>query len=213
MLAALVLSGPGFSWSRFLVFALSMSFFYSGGMCLNDICDARRDRTRKAFRPIPSGRISPTRASVFAGILFALGLGVLAVISLPKGLVAGLVLLAVIIAYDKLHAQRPWTVFLMAGCRFMIFIVVSQAIAGTSVVAVIIAGTAQFVYVLMISIVARLENARNKPFGRPVIPWMIACVSMLDGTLLAILVSPIWLLAGLAGALLTHFGQRFIRGD
>lgn len=213
VLAALVLSGAQFSWGSFLALALSTSLFYSGGMCLNDICDAGRDRAGKAFRPIPSGRMSLRKARIFTTILFTLGLAALAAMPSPKGLLFGFVLLAMIIAYDRLHADRPWTVLLMAGCRFMVFVVVCEAIAGVMAIPVIIAGIAQFIYVLVISVVARLENTRKEPFGYPVVPWMIAGISMLDGVLMAILASPIWLLAGCAGAFLTHFGQKFIRGD
>jgi len=42
---------------------------------------------------------------------------------------------------------------------------------------------------------------------------MIAGISLLDGVLMAVLVSPAWLIAGIAGTLLTGYGQRFVRGD
>jgi hypothetical protein len=42
---------------------------------------------------------------------------------------------------------------------------------------------------------------------------MIAGMSVVDGLVLTLAVSPLWLLAGIAAATLTHFGQRFVRGD
>jgi len=42
---------------------------------------------------------------------------------------------------------------------------------------------------------------------------MIACISLLDGIVMAVLVSPAWLVAGISGAVLTQFGQKYIRGD
>ena len=54
---------------------------------------------------------------------------------------------------------------------------------------------------------------RGKPYSGPVIPRMIAAMALVDGILLAIVVSPVWLLAGIALALMTRFGQRYVRGD
>jgi len=42
---------------------------------------------------------------------------------------------------------------------------------------------------------------------------MLAGISLVDGIVIASLVSFPWLLAGIAGALLTWAGQRFVRGD
>src|SRR3990172_5795472 len=77
VLAAVVLSGSGFSWSDFLLLSLSMSLFYSGGMCLNDMLDRTIDDIKKPFRPIPAGRISLQRAAIFTIALLAVALGLL----------------------------------------------------------------------------------------------------------------------------------------
>jgi len=42
---------------------------------------------------------------------------------------------------------------------------------------------------------------------------MIAAISLLDGVAMAVLVSPVWLVAGVIGGLLTIAGQRYVRGD
>ena len=42
---------------------------------------------------------------------------------------------------------------------------------------------------------------------------MLAGISLLDGLMMALLYAAPWLLAGIAGALLTWAGQRYVRGD
>jgi len=72
---------------------------------------------------------------------------------------------------------------------------------------------AQLVYTVLVTVVARLENAREARFFFPLIPRLIASMSLLDGAVLAWAVHPAWLLAGVVAATLTIAGQRFVRGD
>jgi 4-hydroxybenzoate polyprenyltransferase len=213
VLAALVLSGTDFHGKHYLTLLLSLSLFYSAGMCLNDICDAVPDKTKKSFRPIPSGRVSLRKASLFTFILFAVGLGLLVLMPSAWSTGAGVVLLVLIVAYDILHKAHAWTVVLMAGCRFMIYVVVSTAITGSLVPVVMLAGFLQFLYIIVVSLIARYENRMPVSFSFPVIPVMLACVSVLDGIVMAFFAHPLWLLAGITGCVLTILGQRFVRGD
>lgn len=212
VLAAIVLSGS-FSWSNFLLMSLSMSLFYSGGMCLNDIFDAETDRIKKPSRPIPSGKISLKNAGIFTITLFTIALAVLLLFPFQKAFYAGLFLLALIAAYDRFHKGSPLSVILMAGCRLMVFVVAAIAVAGSVGLQVKIAGCIQFMYVLIISLVARHENRMKAPYPFPVIPLMLACIPLIDGAVMAFFASPAWLIAGIGGALLTTFGQRYVRGD
>ena len=118
-----------------------------------------------------------------------------------------------IAAYDRYHKRHPATVLLMAAARLLVFVVTAEAIAGQVGALVWIAGSLQFVYTLLITVVARHEHARGKRYAFPLIPRMIAGMAVLDGLVLTALVSPLWLIAGFAAALLTHFGQRYVRGD
>jgi 4-hydroxybenzoate polyprenyltransferase len=215
VLAAMVLSGAGFSWNSFLILLLSMSLFYSGGMCLNDLIDLAVDTKKRPSRPIPSGRVSKGRAWIFAVVLFIAALWVAC--SVPHrvpALISACLLLILIVVYDLLHKAHAWTVVLMAGCRLMIFVVVAAALTGSIVSGSLLAGSIQFLYVIIISIVARYENRLARPFSFPLIPVMLAGISLLDGMVMAALLSaPSWLLAGVAGTILTRFGQRYVRGD
>ena len=211
-LAALLLSS-GFHLTSFVLLGLSMSFFYCGGMCLNDILDAQLDRIHRPLRPIPSGKLSLRSAIIFTGILFTAALALLLWTSYPGTIKWGFLLLALIVAYDKWHKDHPISILLMGGCRWMIFIVVSAGAIGLIGKFSLLAGFFQFSYVLILSAVARYENSRREPFSFPLIPVMIAGISILDGVVLAILVAPVWFLAGIGGALMTQVAQRFIRGD
>ncbi len=213
VLAAIVLTEAPFSWSNFLILLLSLSLFYSGGMCLNDLCDATLDQMRRAFRPIPSGRVSVRNASLFTGVLFVSALLVLLLLPYRISFFAGILLLTLIIVYDRIHKRHPSSVLLMGACRVMVFVVASLAVSGTVNGLVGLAGFLQFVYVLIISVVSRHESRSGKDFSFPVIPAMIASISLLDGIIMALFASPFWGLASLGGAALTHLGQKYVRGD
>lgn len=213
VLAAVVLSERPFSWFGFLLLAGSMSLYYSAGMCLNDMFDADQDAENKPFRPIPAGRITRKNALIATTALFIGASALLLLAPFPKALYAGLMLTFVIIVYDKFHKGHPLSVLLMAACRLLVFVVAGIAVNGSLTVYAAIGGGVQFVYTLVLSIVARYENRRKRPFSIPVIALMIAGMSLLDGILMAALVAPAWLLAGVAGAVLTQFGQRYVRGD
>ncbi|NTU42933.1 MAG: UbiA family prenyltransferase [Nitrospirales bacterium] len=212
VLAALVLSGS-FTWPDFLLLSLSLSLFYSGGMCLNDILDAEADRIRKPSRPIPSGKVSGKSAVIFTAALFATAIVILLFFSFQRVWCSGLILLALIIVYDSFHKGSPLSVIFMAACRLMVFWVSAMAVAGTVGLYVKIAGLIQFMYVLIISLAARHEKQMKAPYPFPVIPFMIASISLIDGAVMAVFASPAWLLAGIGGALLTGAGQKYVRGD
>ncbi len=213
VLAAVVLSVVDFSWPDFLFLILSLSLFYSGGMCLNDLCDATLDRIHKPFRPIPSGRIFVQNARLFTVILFVLAFLVFLLLPYRISLLPCIFLLILIIVYDRIHKAHPSSVVLMGACRFMVFIVSSVAVSGTVNGLVGLAGFLQFAYVLINTVVSRYEGRSGKDFSFPVIPVMLASISFIDGIMMALFVSPFWLLAGMGGAVLTHLGQRYVRGD
>jgi 4-hydroxybenzoate polyprenyltransferase len=212
VLAALVLSGSFLS-GNFLLLALSLSLFYSGGMCLNDFFDAEPDRLSKPFRPIPSGEISVRNAGIFSSVLLGSGLFILLLLPHPAGLFPGLLLLVLIFAYDLLHKKNPASIFLMASCRFMVFIIAAISVTGEIGNIVLIAAAVQFFYILLISITAKYENGSHFQNSQSVIPFMIAGISVLDGIMMAAFSSPVWMAAGIAGGVLTITGQKFVRGD
>lgn len=213
VLAAGLLATGRFDLASYLLLAFALSGFYLAGMSLNDICDVAHDRAHRPTRPIPSGRVSLRGAWGITVALFGGGLMLLAIGPDPRGVLAGLLLLAAIVAYDFHHKGNPLSVLLMAACRFLVFIVVALALTGSVPSPVLVAGGIQFAYGVVISLVARHENARHAPYSFPVIPAMLAGIALLDGVVMAVFVSLAWLAAGVAGMLLTWAGQRYVRGD
>lgn len=212
-LCAYLLATGTFSWRGYLIPAFALSCFYLAGMCLNDFCDRAHDVEHRPFRPIPSGSILPREALLLAIALTASGCAAILTAPCKEGLIAALILISIIVWYDFDHKRNPYSVLLMASCRLLIFVVTPLSVAGTVSETALLAGAAQFSYVVCLSLVARYEGSRSTPFTLPVIPLMLAGISLLDGIILAILVAPGWLAAGLGGAILMQGGQKYVRGD
>ena len=213
VLCAVILATGQFSWEGYLMQALALSCYYLAGICLNDVCDAAYDGIHRPSRPIPSGRVSLRGAWILIILLFATATLTLLRTSFRQGLFAAFLLITIIVWYDIYHKQNPFSVLLMATCRFLVFAVASLALTGKMPTALIVAGGIQFAYVVCLSIVARYENSRQAPFPIPVIPLMLAGIPLLDGIILAVFVHPSWILAGIGGAMLMFVGQKYFRGD
>jgi len=213
VLVACLLASGQFAPVSYLLLAFALSCFYLAGMSFNDICDVEHDRLQRPSRPIPAGRVSLRNARILTVALFATGMLLLSAAPHLNGAAAGVLLLLAIVTYDLHHKGNPFSVLLMASCRFLVFVVAALALTGQLSVWVLVAGGVQFFYVITISLVARHENSRASPFPFPVIPAMLAGISLLDGIMMAVLFSFPWLLAGVAGSLLTWAGQRYVRGD
>lgn len=214
VLAACLLAGGGRveAGSAALV-ALSLSFFYLAGMALNDLCDREYDRVHRPSRPIPSGRIPAAGARRLTLYLFGAGFALLALAPHRSSLLAALLLVTAIVAYDRHHKQNPLSVLLMSSCRFLVFAVAALAVTGRLAPVLLWAGSLQFGYLVLLSLVARHENSRPRPFAFPVVPALIAGICLLDGLMLALVVNKSWIWAGIGGFVLTVAGQRYVRGD
>ncbi|UFS69564.1 UbiA family prenyltransferase [Geomonas sp. RF6] len=197
--------------SLFLL-VLSLSSFYLAGMALNDLCDRYYDEAHRPSRPLPSGQIAIGDAVRLTSFLVGIGFGALTFAPHKSALLWGVVLCAAIAVYDMHHKGNPFSVLIMGSCRFLLFAVVSIALSGHLPPQVALAGLGQFAYVVAISVAARCESARGGS-SFPLIPLMLAGISLLDGIFLALFLKPIWLLCGAGGFFLTLAGQRFVRGD
>lgn len=197
-----------------LLLVFSLSCFYCAGMALNDLCDVEHDRVHQRYRPIPAGRISVSEARHVTLALFGCALASLLTAPHRAGFAGGVLLLAVIWVYDRFHKRQPATVFAMAGARLLVYVVTGLALAGEVSGSLWLAGGVQSAYVLLLTVVARLETrCASGRYSWPVIPWMLRAMPLLDAAMLALLVDPAWLFAGLAGTALTCVGQQHLRGD
>lgn len=201
------------NWLLVLVLALSISAFYCAGMSLNDVCDYTWDKEHQPYRPIVVGRVTLAQAKLITLVLFVVGFVLMALAPENNGLLYTLILFAVIYGYNVFHKKHSSSVFLMASARALIFIIVAQAEIGEFNLWVTIAAGIQFMYTLSLTLVGRHESKRGRPYSGPVIPRMIAAMALVDGIVLAIVAAPAWLALGVVMAMLTRFGQRYVRGD
>ncbi|QEY14154.1 prenyltransferase [Cellvibrio sp. KY-YJ-3] len=201
-------------WVWLPVLALALSAFYCGGMVLNDLCDYQWDKQHQPYRPLVTGSVSVKTAVIIAITLFLTGFILVALTPFAlAGLCAASALFATIAIYDVFHKKTAASILVMGLARALVFVVVLMALTAQWLQWVIIAAILQFLYTLSLTFVARYEHMRGKPYTGPVIPRMIAGMAVVDGILLALVVAPVWLLVGIALAVLTRFGQRYVRGD
>ncbi len=203
--------GGEFQPLQTLAILAGLSCLYAGGMSFNDYCDRHWDAKHQPFRPIPAGKTSAKVVLNISIALFLAGLVLLA--QTAPSFAAAIGLLSLIVAYDILHKQFASSVFLMASTRLGVYIVAAFAMSPSPPATIFILGAVQASYTLLVTVVARYENKLGNRFNFPVIPWMIACMGLIDGLALAALLSPIWLIAGVITVLVTRWAQRHVRGD
>lgn len=210
---ALTLSATGddFSLAQLLMILAGLSCLYAGGMSFNDYCDRHWDASHQPFRPIPAGKASAKTVLAISLALFVAGVILLA--QTGPSFAAAIGLLSLIIAYDILHKQFSSSVFLMASTRLGVYIVAAFAVSSSPPTSIFVLGMVQATYTLLVTVVARYENRLGSRFDFPLIPWMIACMGLVDGLVLGFLLSPLWLLAGVATTVITRFFQLYVRGD
>ncbi len=201
-------------WCWLPLLALALSAFYCGGMVLNDLCDYQWDKQHQPYRPLVAGSVKIKTAVAMAVGLFLTGFAIVTFAPFTAaGLVAAASLFITIALYDVFHKKTAASILVMGLARALVFIVVLMALTAQWLYWVLIAAVIQFIYTLLLTFVARYEHMRGKPYAGPVIPRMIAGMAVVDGVLLALVASPLWLLAGITFAVLTRFGQRYVRGD
>lgn len=154
-LAGWLIGGSG-EWRAFLQLALGASLLYVGGMFLNDACDESFDRQHRTERPIPSGSISGRTVWVLSYV--ALGAGALLLVFLGRALILpALGLLACIVFYDVVHKQTVYAPVLMAGCRFLLYVVAGAAALGGTSARLLWCAGALAAYIVGLSFIARKE--------------------------------------------------------
>lgn len=186
-----------------------ISSYYCGGMILNDLCDLSYDRLHRSERPLVSGAISCRTAWVVTGVLFIFGTVLLYVVA-AHALVVAAILLLFIILYDLLHKKYSASVFLMGGCRALVYMTCAVAVAAPSEATAVLLKSLPFAlllgfYTLSITLVARMENQSQLDYRK----WLsIVMLLVLMGILFFVRPTQV-LYAVMAGVVL---GLWMIRG-
>jgi 4-hydroxybenzoate polyprenyltransferase len=187
--------------------AVAVSFFYVGGMFLNDAFDADVDARTRPERPLPARDV--TRQEVFAGGAVLLAVGLLTLPADRTTRLLGVALAAAIVFYDLRHKGDAFAPLVMGACRGLVYAIAGAA-AGELSTAVLIGGVVMTVYVVALTIVAKQAG----PAARWLVPLLIAGISIVDAIFIALVTSSVPLaLAAAAGFPLTLLFQRVVPGD
>lgn len=99
---------------------LGASLAYSAGMVMNDAVDVDFDSEHRPERPLPSGEIG--LSAVWGLAIFLLGSGLVLLLQAGVWPVWALLLAALIVAYNVLHKRWKGAVYIMGGCRFLLYL-------------------------------------------------------------------------------------------
>ncbi len=110
-----------------IILLSASSSLYISGIIFNDYFDYQTDLKERPFRPLPSGRISKTRA-LYLATTFMIAGNVLAALSSLQSFVVSIVLSAFILAYDMKSKDTPLGPINMGANRFL------NVILGASVI-------------------------------------------------------------------------------
>jgi 4-hydroxybenzoate polyprenyltransferase len=155
------------------------SLIYTGGMYLNDACDSHFDALHRSGRPIPSGAIQRRTVWILSCVLLGIGALLLVLLGKTTALIT-LGLLGCIIFYDVVHKKTILSPVVMAGCRFLLYLVAASAASAGINKATLWSAVALAAYVIGLSYLARKESshARINPWSLLFLltPVLIACL-------------------------------------
>lgn len=158
-LAGWWLGGAG-DVANLLLLCVGATCVYTGGMFLNDACDAQFDAMYRRERPVPAGLIS--LPAVWGWSFGWLGAGAL-LLTLPGKSTAILAVLLVgcVVVYDFVHKFVTFSPLLMAACRFFLYLLAASTAAEGITGLAIWSSLALAAYIVGLSSLARKESARG----------------------------------------------------
>lgn len=216
VLAALVLSAPGFAFPAAIPLALAVFagwLIYAGGATFNDVADAGFDARHRPERAIPRGAVSRAAAAAVAAVQMAAGLGLLVFNGASPVWAAALA--GVILAYDWTHKRWTASVLLMAGCRVLLGLTVASLPGHVFTPGLLAWLAVLFVYIVGLSLLARREYLPGAPVARigRSVGRLLAFIPFVDAA--ALLVCGAWVPAVLCAIMvpLGRWAQRVIAAN
>ena len=158
-LAAWLLNGGG-NWLAFGLLCCGATLLYIGGMYLNDAFDADFDRQFRQERPIPSGQIAERDVWWIGGLLIFFGWLLLFLLGGTVALLAFALMMAIVF-YDAVHKHTEAAPFIMASCRFLLYLVAGAATMHNLNEPVVWHGLALAAYIVGLSFLARKESGQG----------------------------------------------------
>ncbi len=165
VLLGVVISNQIIEDSNVLLLIISFSFFYIGGMFLNDAFDSKIDAIERPERPIPSGKIKKNivftigfSLLIFGLILLFLGTILFETINPYIPLLSGFVLCALIVLYNLNHKNNPFSPLIMGLCRVFIYLTTIFVFTSHLQIEIILASTFLLSYLIGLTYIAKQEN-------------------------------------------------------
>lgn len=129
---------------------------YAGGVVLNDFFDRRVDAIERPERPIPSGRVSATRAATLGGVLLAAGIAA-AYAASPVSAAVAAAIVSGIVLYDARAKRHPIAgPICMGACRGL-NLLLGVSISTTALFARWPVASLSLVYIAAVTTVSRGE--------------------------------------------------------
>lgn len=159
VLAGFFYAGGGVGQAATALHLMAISAcLYAGGVALNDVCDASRDKIDRPTRPIPSGMISRRRALLVATSLMIAGLTLAFWASTRTGLMAASLVVSIVL-YNAVFKTSALGPAMMATCRALnLTMGMSHAFIPTAAVDQLPAGLL-WLYIFSLTWFARQEVA------------------------------------------------------
>lgn len=220
VLAGALLAGGSLADARLPLLMLALSFFYVGGMFLNDAFDREFDARHRPERPIPAGRVSAREVFTIGFGLLALGLAAVGWASRDgagqpawRALAAGTALAAAIVFYDAHHKANPLSPLVMGLCRVFVVFTAAWSVAIDLPAAVPLAALALLAHLIGLTYIAKQEH-----LDRLGALWPLAFLALplAYGLVLALSAPAVWPLLLLYAAVLAFALARLrrrARGD
>ena len=144
------------SYSSVAWLILSTIGLYGGGVVMNDVFDAELDAIERPERPIPSGLISRTEATVLGTMLLVGGVLLAFLVSLQSGVLALLIALAALV-YDKWAKHHSLLGPLNMGICRGLNLLLGLSIVSSQVGALWYLGIVPVIYIAAITMISQGE--------------------------------------------------------
>lgn len=114
--AGYLLGTPAFSWAELLLLTLGGFAVVGSSNAFNQVWEVEQDALmgRTQNRPLPAGRMTATRALVWAFAFGIAGIAALAMLNVKTAGFGALSLLLYVLIYTPLKAKSPWAVLVGA---------------------------------------------------------------------------------------------------
>jgi 4-hydroxybenzoate polyprenyltransferase len=178
VLAGAAIAGVHEPGVELVLLVVAMAAFYTAGMLLNDVCDYQWDLEHRPDRPLVIGLVSRRAATLATLGLFVLGVALLIPFG-PRALLAGLVLIGCIGAYDVWHKTNPLSPLVMAICRLMVYVTAFVAFAWPPVPMLAIAGGLMVAHLVGLTAIAKSEARPSMVGYWPAVLLLLAPVYFL----------------------------------